>query len=78
MQLKDVMPSLVIALIMAIPVYLLTYLPISYYAILPIQIAVGALVTYGLCEWRKQEEYLQLKKIVLKYAGKIIHKKSSK
>ena len=75
MQLKDVMPSILIALIMAVPVYLLTYLTISYYAILPFQIIVGFLVTIGLCEWCKLEEYLQLKGIVLQYVGKIKHRK---
>jgi O-antigen/teichoic acid export membrane protein len=74
MQLKDVLPSIVISLIMALPVYLLTYLPISYYLILPIQIVVGAIVAIGLCEWRMQEEYLQLKQIFLEYSKKALHK----
>lgn len=74
MQLKDIAPSLMIALFMAVPVYLLTYLPLSYYFILPIQIVVGFVITYLLCEWRKQEEYLQLKGLVIDYARKIIHR----
>ena len=74
MQLKDVMPSLIISLITAVPVYMLTYLPVSYYLILPIQIIVGALVAIGLCEWRKQEEYLQLKRIVGEYVGKVSYR----
>lgn len=74
MQLKDVFPSLIISFVMAIPVYLLTYLPVSYYIILPIQVVVGALVTFGMCEWRKQDEYLQLKKIVIDYSKKALHK----
>ena len=75
MQLKDIAPSLLISLTMAIPVYLLTYLPISYYIILPIQIVVGALLALTLCEWRKQDEYLQLKKIAIVYFDKIKSKK---
>ena len=75
MQLKDVTPSLLISLFMAVPVYLLTYLPLSYYLILPIQIVVGFFITYLLCEWRKMEEYLLLKGLVIDYAGKIIHRK---
>ena len=78
MQLKDMLPSLSTALIMAVPVYLLTYLPISYYITLPIQIIVGIVVTIALCEWRKQEEYLQLKGIVKEYAGKIRNKNKRK
>lgn len=74
MQLKDVMPSFTTALIMAIPVFLLTYLPISYYIILPIQIIVGFIVTIVLCEWMKQEEYLQLKRIVSDYVERFWNK----
>lgn len=75
MQLKDSMPSIITALIMAIPVYLLSYLPISYYIILPIQIIVGFVITIALCEWRKQDEYLQLKTIVKDYLSKLHPKK---
>lgn len=74
MQLRDIAPSLIIAFIMAIPVYLLSYLPISMYALLPIQIIVGFVIAIALCEWWKQEEYLQLKQIVSKYAGRLRNK----
>lgn len=72
MQLKDVAPSIIISLVMAIPVYLLTYLPLSYYIILPIQIFVGAVVLIVQCEWRKQEEYMKFKEIIVKYLKKEI------
>lgn len=75
MQLKDIAPSLLIALVMAIPVYLLTYLPISYYIILPIQILLGFVITIALCELFKKDEYLQLKQIVLTNANKLILKR---
>ena len=74
MQLKDIAPSLLISIIMAIPVYLLSYLPLSYYFILPIQIIVGAGLSIGLCEWMKKEEYLQLKHIVLNYVAKFVQR----
>ena len=77
MQLKDVTPSIIISLVMAVPVYLLTYLPLSYFIILPIQIIVGALIVFALCEWRKQEEYVQLKSIVIEYTRKMFHKNNS-
>lgn len=76
MQLKDIAPSLAIAFMMAIPVFLLSYLPISMYALLPIQIVVGFVVTIALCEWLKREEYLQLKQIVLDYSRKILKRKN--
>lgn len=71
MQLKDVAPSLIISLVMAIPVYLLTYLPCSYYITLPIQIVVGFIIVIALCEWRKEEEYLRLKEIAIPYLKRI-------
>ena len=71
MQLKDILPSVGIAFAMAIPVYLLTFLPISYFIILPIQVIVGAFITISLCEWRKEEEYIQIKMIVLQFIKNI-------
>ena len=76
MQLKDVLPSFVIAFIMAVPVYLLAYLPLSYYIVFPIQVVVGALITLALCEWWKRDEYLQLKDIVIQYTKKAFHRKN--
>ena len=75
MQLKDVAPSIIISLVMAVPVYLLTYLPLSYFIILPIQVIVGVLMTIALCEWRKHDEYIQLKGIVIDSIGKTVHRK---
>lgn len=75
MQLKDIAPSFMIAFAMAIPVYFLSFLPISLYLILPIQIVVGFVITIALCELCKREEYIQLKGIVLDYSGKILNRK---
>lgn len=75
MQLKDIAPSFMIAFAMALPVYFLSYLPISLYLILPIQIIVGFVITIALCELFKREEYIQLKGIVLDYLGKLFHRK---
>lgn len=75
MQLKDISPSLIISFLMAIPVYLLSFLPLSDYIILPIQFLVGCILTIALCEFCKREEYIQLKTIVLDYSKKFIRKK---
>lgn len=75
MQLRDIAPSLIIALIMSIPVFSISYIPLSPYILLPIQMIVGIIVTIGLCELLKKDEYIQLKGIVLEYMGKIIGKK---
>lgn len=64
MQLKDILPSLGIAFAMAIPVYLLSFIPLSPYILFPFQIIIGAIIVYFLCEKAQLKEYLELKKIL--------------
>lgn len=73
-QLKDIAPSMGIALTMAIPVFALSFLDWSPFILLPIQIIVGAAVVFGLCEWTKLEEYVRLKSIANDYISKIKRK----
>ena len=75
MQLKDVAPSYALAAIVALSVYFLKFLPISYWIILPIQIVAGTAVLFVVCELTKMEEYLELKSIVKDTIGKITPKK---
>ena len=75
MQLKDVAPSYGIALVVAVSVYFLKYLPFSYWCILPMQIIVGAVVCYLICEISKLPEYLEVKRIVMVFAGKILSRR---
>ncbi len=77
-QIKDLLPSFGIAMAMAVIVYIMSFIPLSYYILLPIQVIVGAMVTIILCELIKPEEYLQLKGIVMDYKKKIIHRKNNK
>lgn len=70
MQLKDIVPSFIIAIVMAIPVYLLSYLPFSYYVILPLQLLLGFVISISICELVHLEEYFELKEIVLRYIKK--------
>lgn len=75
-QLKDVSPSFGVALLMAIPVYLLSYLPFSSFVILPIQLVVGAALTLILCPLFKLPEYYEIKKVFLKYVNQLRRKRS--
>lgn len=75
MQLKDVAPSYGIALVVAVSVYFLKYLPFSYWYILPIQIAVGTVVCYVICEISKLPEYLEVKRIAKVFTGKIFSRR---
>lgn len=73
-QIKDIMPSLRIGLLMAIPVYLLSYLPASPFIVLPVQIVIGGLISFVSCEITKLPEYLEIKQIILQYASKFRRK----
>ena len=69
-QVKDIMPSFFLAGIMAIIVYLLSFIPLSVYIILPIQVLTGAIIVFGYCELTGTEEYIKAKTAVLQLIGK--------
>lgn len=71
MQLKDVVPSYMIAFIVAISVYFLKYLPWSNWIILPLQITVGVIVFFVICKALKIREYAEVKSMVLSYISKV-------
>lgn len=71
MQLKDVAPSYTIATIIAIAVYFLKYLPLSYWIILPLQLAVGTVVFLTICEIKKIDEYIEIKQMVVPSIQKV-------
>jgi len=75
MQLKDVVPSYGVALAVAVPVYLLKYLPLTYWVVLPMQILVGAGIFFLLCEKTKLIEYQEVKKMANDYRQKLRRKK---
>lgn len=64
-QIRDLIPSMFLSLGMGAIVWLVGLLPLSPYALLPIQIAVGAVIVFAVCEWSKLEEYVQIKEIAL-------------
>jgi O-antigen/teichoic acid export membrane protein len=65
MQLRDIAPSYAIALVIALSVYFLKLLPLSYFAILPIQIVIGTCVGLLLCKICNLPEYNDLKRIII-------------
>lgn len=70
-QIKDIAPSYFLALLIAIPVYLLKYLPITYWVVLPLQIIVGTTIFFSFCKATKMKEYDDVIKIVSPYMAKI-------
>lgn len=77
MQLKDVAPSYGIAFVVALSVYFFKFLPISNFIILPIQIIVGGVVLFAICEYLKLDEYLEVKNITIQYLSKIRRNKQN-
>lgn len=71
MQLKDIAPSFGIASLVAISVFLLKYLPLSYWIILPLQIILGVAAIIIICERSQLSEYEEVKLIVQPYISKI-------
>lgn len=70
-QVKDVLPSFCIAVCMALVVYILSFLPVSPFFVLPIQFICGVFIVWGLCEKLNREEYLDIKNIALSAVKKV-------
>lgn len=75
MQLKDVAPSYLIAIVVALSVYFLKIIPLTYWIILPLQLLIGSIVFFVLCETIKFPEYIEVKEIALQYFKKYLRKK---
>ena len=75
-QLRDVAPSYGVAFVIAVAVYFMKYLPLSYWVILPLQLAVGTIVGIALCELTKMREYGEYKKMCMKVIGSVKKRKS--
>lgn len=69
-QLRDISKSFFIALTMAFFVFLLKYLPLSDWYILPIQFVIGIILFFALCKLSRLEEFKELTNIL----NPLIHK----
>lgn len=71
MQLKDVAPSYGVATIVAFSVYFFKFLQLSNWYILILQIFVGGIVFYLVCETTKLSEYIEVKTLALQFFSKL-------
>lgn len=71
MQLADVAPFYGIGTVIALSVYFIKFIPISYFVILPIQVIIGFVVLLCLCKFFHIDEYYEIKKITFQYIKKI-------
>ena len=70
-QLKDILPSFGVALLMAAIVYAISYISLSPFILLPLQIYVGIIITIILCKLFKLPEYVEVEEIALKILNKL-------
>ena len=73
-QIKDILPSFEVAVAMAIPIFLMSFIPISSYILFPLQVIVGAILTICICEKKQLPEYIELRGIVLSAIRKILRR----
>ena len=67
MQIKDIAPSYGIAILVALSVFFLKYLPLSFWIILPMQIILGVVVFFSICYLTQREEYKEIRIIIQPY-----------
>jgi O-antigen/teichoic acid export membrane protein len=60
MQLRDIAPSYALAIAIALSVWFMKYLPLSYWIILPLQLVVGTVVFFTLCKKFNIIEYKEI------------------
>lgn len=71
MQLNDIKSSYLLAIVIALSVYFLKYLPLSYFIILPLQVTIGIVVFFIICELFQFAGYVEVKAIAMQYMTKI-------
>lgn len=69
-QVRDVIPSFLIAAVMAAVLFAMSYLKISVFVIFPLQLIVGFGLVIGMCEMLKLAEYQELKNVLMGYIKK--------
>ena len=70
-QMRDILPNLLLALVMGVPVLLMQYLPLPVFVTLVAQVVVGAAIYIGLSAILKIEIFQYLLGIAKEYIGKV-------
>lgn len=73
-QIKDVLPTFLVSLIVAGIMWGLSFLPLSYYIILPLQLIVGVLLAFLIYERIRLPEYMEIRGMALSIFRKIKNK----
>jgi len=70
MQLRDIAPSYIIAGIVAVPVFFLKYVSLTYWAVLPIQFVVGVMLVILIANYTANKEFKEVISIIKPYIQK--------
>lgn len=73
-QIKDVLPTFLVSFVVAGCMWGLSFLSLSYYAILPLQLLVGLVLAFLIYERMRLPEYLEIRGMVLSILHKIKNK----
>lgn len=71
-QLKDIFPSLILSFIIGAAIWPISFLEKNTLFILFLQISIGGVLTFGLCELLKREEYITIKSMAKIYIRKLL------
>ena len=75
-QIVDILPSFCVAMVVALIVYVVSFLNLSHFIILPLQLILGAVLVVLICELTKKEEYIELKTIICSYKDKLLKRQN--
>ncbi|MFV0599410.1 MAG: lipopolysaccharide biosynthesis protein [Bacteroidales bacterium] len=77
-QIKDILPSFLIAFFMAAIVWAISFINITPFLLLPIQLILGFIIIFAIGEKTKMNEYIELKEIIVSTINKILKWKINK
>lgn len=63
-QLRDVLPSYLLASVIALSVYFIKYLSLDFVIVLPLQVLIGVGVGFAACESFQPAEYCEIKQLI--------------
>jgi O-antigen/teichoic acid export membrane protein len=71
MQIKDILPSFWIGLLISCIVYFVKFVPMSYWIILPIQIMISVLLFFIVCNISNNQEYVEIRNMISPYLKRL-------
>ena len=74
-QVKDILPSFFVAILMALVVYAMSFINLPSPLLLVILLFVGAVLVLFQCELIKLDAYIEIKNILLSFVNKMKHGK---